>query len=49
VFRTRLLFRRCLHSRLAFVGAGYDRRWLPVILPLETAKLIWAAAIDRRC
>jgi DUF218 domain-containing protein len=49
LFRTGLLFRRCFDGRLALVGAPYDRRWLPVILPLETAKLVRAVAIDRDC
>jgi uncharacterized SAM-binding protein YcdF (DUF218 family) len=49
VFRTRLLFGRCLDRGVSVVGARYDRRWLPVVLPLETGKLVWALAVDRRC
>jgi hypothetical protein len=49
VFRSRLLFERCFDGRLSVVGADYDRLWLPVILPLETAKLAWALAVDRDC
>ena len=49
VFRSRLLFERCLDGRVSVVGADYDRLWLPVILPLETAKLVWALAVDRDC
>jgi uncharacterized SAM-binding protein YcdF (DUF218 family) len=49
VFRARMLFRRCLDGRVAAVGADYDRRWLPLILPLETAKLVHALAVDRDC
>lgn len=49
VFRARMLFRRCVDGRVAFVGARYDRRWLPLILPLETAKLVWAVTVDRSC
>lgn len=47
--RARLLFERCFDGDLAFVGADYDRRWLPLILPLETAKLVRAVAVDREC
>jgi hypothetical protein len=49
LFRARILFDRCLDGRLALVGARYDRRWLPLILPLETAKLVRAVAVDRDC
>lgn len=49
VFRTRLLFRRCLGGRVAVLGAGYDRRWLPLILPLESAKLVRAVIVERDC
>ena len=49
VFRARLLFRRCFPGRVAGVGAGYDRRWLPLLLPLETAKLVRALTTSRTC
>jgi uncharacterized SAM-binding protein YcdF (DUF218 family) len=49
LFRAGMLFRRCLGDRASFVGAEYDRRWLPVILVQETAKLAWAVAVDRDC
>jgi hypothetical protein len=49
VFRARILFRRCFSGRVAAVGAGYELRWLPVILPLETAKLVRALTLDRHC
>ena len=49
VFRSRLLFRRCLGDRVSVVGADYDRRWLPAILPLETAKLVGAVTVKRGC
>jgi DUF218 domain len=49
IFRARMLFRRCLEGRVAAVGADYDRRWLPLILPLETAKLVHALTVDRDC
>jgi hypothetical protein len=49
VFRARMLFRRCLSARVDAVGADYDRRWLPLILPLETAKLVRAVTTDREC
>ena len=49
VFRSRLLFGRCLGNRVSVVGVDYDRRWLPVILPLETAKLVNAVTLDREC
>ena len=49
VFRARMLFRRCLKARVSVVGATYDWRLLPLVLPLETAKLIWALAVDRHC
>jgi uncharacterized SAM-binding protein YcdF (DUF218 family) len=49
VLRARMLFQRCFPYRVAAVGADYDRRWLPLILPLETAKLVRAWTTDRRC
>ena len=49
LYRARMLFRRCLFGRVRAVDTGYDRRWLPVILPHETAKLIHAVAVDREC
>jgi uncharacterized SAM-binding protein YcdF (DUF218 family) len=49
VFRARLLLRRCVPSSVQAVAAGYDRRWLPLILPLETGKLLWALSVDRDC
>ena len=49
VFRSRLLFDRCLDGPVSVVGADYDRRWLPLILPLETVKLVRAVAVDRVC
>lgn len=49
VFRARLLFRRCLRGRVAVVGASYDASVIPLVLPLETAKLVRAALIDRSC
>ena len=48
LFRARLLFRRCLPGRVSVVSADYDRRWLPVTLPLETAKLV-GAVVARDC
>jgi uncharacterized SAM-binding protein YcdF (DUF218 family) len=49
VFRSRLLFDRCLDGPVSVVGTDYDRRWLPLILPLETAKLVRAVTVDRDC
>jgi hypothetical protein len=49
LFRARILFRRCFAGAVDAVGAGYDRRWLPVILPLETAKLLRAVTVRRGC
>ena len=49
VFRARMLFDRCFSGRLAAVGAGYDRKWLPLVLPLETAKLVRALTTARHC
>ncbi|MEX2211333.1 MAG: YdcF family protein [Gaiellaceae bacterium] len=49
LFRARLLFDRCVADDVAAVGADYDRRWLPVVLPLETAKLVRDAVLDRSC
>lgn len=49
LFRARLVFERCFPGRVAAVGARYDRRWLPLILPLETAKLVRAVTVSRSC
>jgi hypothetical protein len=49
VLRSRLLFQRCFDGRLSVVGADYDRRWLPLILPMETGKLAWALTGHRGC
>jgi hypothetical protein len=49
VFRARILVRRCVRGRVEAVGADYDRWWLPVILPLESAKLVRAETTNRRC
>jgi hypothetical protein len=49
VFRARMLFRRCVKGRVDAVGTGYDRRWLPLILPLESAKLLRALTTERGC
>ena len=49
LFRARLVFERCFDGRVAAVGTRYDRRWLPLILPLETAKLVRAVTVGRSC
>ena len=49
VFRARILFRRCVRGRVAAVGSSYDVKWLPLILPLETVKLVRAETTDRHC
>jgi DUF218 domain len=49
IFRARLLFERCVSGRVEAVGTGYDRRWLPLILPLETVKLLRSVLVQRRC
>jgi uncharacterized SAM-binding protein YcdF (DUF218 family) len=49
IFRARILFRRCLPTPVVAAAASYDRRWLPLILPRETVKLIHALTVDRGC
>jgi uncharacterized SAM-binding protein YcdF (DUF218 family) len=50
VVRARLLFRRCLGAtRVAFRSAGYDRRWIPLDLVLESVKLLRAETVARGC
>ena len=49
VFRSRLLFERCLPGEVAVVGAGYKLRYLPTALFWETAKLAYALTADREC
>lgn len=49
VTRARTLFRRCFAGRVAVTGVGYDRRWLPLDLALETAKLVRAETTSRGC
>jgi hypothetical protein len=48
VFRSRLLFERCLDVHVAVVGAGHPSS-LPLALVLETGKLLWALTVDRDC
>jgi uncharacterized SAM-binding protein YcdF (DUF218 family) len=48
VFRSRLLFERCLDQAVRVVGAGQPGS-LPIATVLETGKLIWALVVDRRC
>ena len=49
VFRAGMLFRRCFPGRVTAAPASYDRRWLPVLLPLETGKLVVAETFERGC
>lgn len=49
VTRARLLFDRCFDGRLAVEGVGYDRRFIPLELVLETGKLVRAETVQRGC
>jgi uncharacterized SAM-binding protein YcdF (DUF218 family) len=49
VTRARLLFRRCYHGKLWFVGAGAPWWRLPEEWASETGKLIVQLTLDRGC
>jgi uncharacterized SAM-binding protein YcdF (DUF218 family) len=49
VFRTRMLFERCLDGDVYVVGARYKLRYLPSALFWETGKLGYALTVDRDC
>ena len=49
VFRTRMLFERCLDGHVDVVGARYKLHYLPSALFWETSKLTYALTVDRDC
>jgi uncharacterized SAM-binding protein YcdF (DUF218 family) len=49
VFRTRMLFERCLDGDVDVVGARYKLRYLPSAVFWETGKLAYALTVDRDC
>ena len=49
VTRARLLFERCFLGPVQFVGAHIEPGALPLTVPSEWAKLIYALAVAREC
>jgi uncharacterized SAM-binding protein YcdF (DUF218 family) len=49
VFRTRMLFERCLDGDVYVVSARYKLHYLPSAVFWETGKLGYALTVDREC